>query len=124
MTQANEQNQIEWTERFLEERIKIGHRWMDAGWYVNQSGWPNTGTWEVDTNRFPRGLRAVSDYAHKNGMRILVWFEPERVTADTWLTRNHPEWVLGGAQGGLLNLGNVEARAWLIAHVDQLLTEK
>ena len=80
------------------------------------------GTWEVDTNRFPHGLRAVSDYAHKNGIRILVWFEPERVTADTWLTRNHPEWVLGGAKGGLLNLGNDEARAWLTEHIDQLIT--
>jgi alpha-galactosidase len=124
MTLANEQNQIEWTERFLEERIKIGHRWMDAGWYVNQSGWPNTGTWEVDTNRFPRGLRAISDHAHAKGIKTIVWFEPERVTPGTWLTENHPEWILGGKGGGLLNLGNPAARAWLTDHVDKLMTEQ
>jgi alpha-galactosidase len=123
MINANETNQVMFIDRYLEEGIKLDYWWMDAGWYNHHGGgWPRVGTWEVDTNRFPHGLRAVSDYAHKKGMRILVWFEPERVTADTWLTRNHPEWVLGGAKGGLLNLGNDEARAWLIEHVDQLLT--
>ena len=124
MTQANEQNQIEWIERFLEERIKIGHWWMDAGWYVNKTGWPNTGTWEVDTNRFPRGLRAISDHAHAKGIKTIVWFEPERVTPGTWLTEHHPEWILGGKDGGLLNLGNPAARHWLTDHVDKLMTEQ
>lgn len=125
MIKANETNQVMFINRYLEEHIKLDYWWMDAGWYNHHGGgWPRVGTWEVDTNRFPRGLRAVSDYAHKNGMRILVWFEPERVTADTWLTRNHPEWVLGGAKGGLLNLGNEEARIWLTEHIDRLLTEQ
>jgi alpha-galactosidase len=125
MIKANETNQVMFIDRYLEEGIKLDYWWMDAGWYNHHGGgWPRVGTWEVDTNRFPRGLRAVSDYAHKKGMRILVWFEPERVTADTWLTRNHPEWVLGGAKGGLLDLGNDEARGWLTEHVDQLLTEQ
>ena len=124
MTQANEQNQIEWTERFLQERIKIGHRWMDAGWYVNKTGWPNTGTWEVDTNRFPHGLRAISDHAHAKGIKTILWFEPERVTPETWLTEQHPEWILGGKAGGLLNLGDPAARVWLTDHVDKLMTEQ
>jgi alpha-galactosidase len=125
MIKANETNQIMFIDRYLEEGIKLNYWWMDAGWYNHHGGgWPRVGTWEVDTNRFPHGLRAVSDYAHKHGIRILVWFEPERVTADTWLTRNHPEWVLGGTKGGLLNLGNDEARVWLIEHVDRLLTEQ
>ncbi len=125
MIKANETNQCMFIDRYLAEGIKLDYWWMDAGWYNHHGGgWPRVGTWEVDTNRFPHGLRAVSDYAHKKGMRILVWFEPERVTADTWLTQTHPEWVLGGAKGGLLNLGNDEARAWLTEHVDRLLSEQ
>jgi alpha-galactosidase len=125
MIKANEQNQIEFIDRYLAEGLKLDYWWMDAGWYQHHGGgWPRVGTWEVDTNRFPRGLRAVSDHAHAKGVKILVWFEPERVTADTWLTQNHPEWVLGGAKGGLLNLGNDEARQWLTEHVDQLLSEQ
>ena len=123
MSQANEENQIQWINRYLEEGIKIGHWWMDAGWYFNYGGgWPRTGTWEVDTNRFPRGLRAISDYAHSKGIKTIVWFEPERVAGGTWLTKNHPEWILGGKDGGLLNQGNPEARQWLTDHVDKLMT--
>ncbi len=125
MIDANEARQILFIDRYLEEGIKLDYWWMDAGWYVHHGGgWPRVGTWEVDTARFPRGLRAVSDYAHNKGLKILVWFEPERVTAGTWLADHHPEWVLGGAEGGLLDLGNHAARQWLTEHVDRLLNEQ
>jgi alpha-galactosidase len=125
MIDANEANQIMFIDRYLEEDIKLDYWWMDAGWYVHHGGgWPRVGTWEVDAARFPRGLRAVSDYAHSKGLKTLVWFEPERVTGGTWLADNHPEWVLGGAKGGLLNLGDDAARKWLTEHVDRLLTEQ
>ena len=72
---------------------------MDAGWYpANETGWPKTGTWEVDTKRFPGGLRAISDHAHAKGVKTIVWFEPERVHAGTWLAENHPG-VDPGRQG-------------------------
>ena len=58
------------------------------------------------------------------GIKTIVWFEPERVTPGTWLTEHHPEWILGGKGGGLLNLGNPAARAWLTDHVDKLMTEQ
>ena len=55
---------------------------------------------------------------------MIVWFEPERVVAGTWLAKNHPQWIFGGEKGGLLCLGNSEARKWLVNHVDKLLTEQ
>ena len=125
MVEANEANQKSCIDRYLAEGIKIGHWWMDAGWYpLGDVGWPRTGTWEVDTKRFPRGLRAISDHAHGKGVKTIVWFEPERVHPGTWLATSHPEWVLGGSSGGLLNLGNPQARQWLTDHVDRLLTEQ
>lgn len=125
MIDANEARQILFIDRYAEEGIKLDYWWMDAGWYVHHGGgWPRVGTWEVDAARFPRGLRAVSDHAHSKGLKVLVWFEPERVTAGTWLAENHPEWIHGGAKGGLLDLGNDAARLWLTEHVDRLLTEQ
>ncbi len=124
MINANSDSQKFFVDKYLERGVKLDYWWMDAGWYWNKSGWPNTGTWEVDTNRFPGGLRPISDHAHAKGVNIIVWFEPERVTEGTWLTENHPEWIFGGAKGGLLNLGNLEAREWLTNHVDKLLTEQ
>ena len=99
---------------------------MDAGWYFHYGGgWPRTGTWEVDTARFPRGLRTITDHAHAKGVKSIVWFEPERVTPGTFLYTNNPAWLLGrDGQQKLLNLGHDEARAWLINHIDRLLTEQ
>jgi len=94
MIGANEANQIIHIDRYLEERLKLDYWWMDAGWYIQERGWPQVGTWEVDPRRFPRGFRPISDHAHANGVKILVWFEPERVMPGTWLFEHHPEWLL------------------------------
>jgi alpha-galactosidase len=125
MINANEANQMMFIDRFVQEKIPIEYWWMDAGWYPNQTGWPNTGTWEVDTKRFPNGLRAITDHGHALGVKSIVWFEPERVTPGTWLWDNHPEWLLGtDTHNRLLNLGNPEARAWLTDHIDKFLTDQ
>jgi len=125
MQRANEANQKQFIDGYLDRGVRIDFWWMDAGWYVHGTSWPRVGTWEVDRKRFPNGLRAVSDHAHRRGVRTLVWFEPERVTPGTWLYEKHPEWLLG-ADGGqkLLYLGHEKARAWLTDHVDRLLADE
>ncbi len=120
MCNATEKDENQFIDRYVEERIPIDYWWMDAGWYPC-NGWPQTGTWEPDLKRFPKGLRAISDHARGKGIKTLVWFEPERVAGGTWLAQNHPEWLLGGT---LLNLGNGEARTWLTDHTDKVLREQ
>ncbi len=111
--------------RHIEEGIQFDCWWQDAGWYpCDGVGWPKTGTWEVDPVRFPQGIRALSDYVRANGRKTMVWFEPERVHPDTWLTNTHPEWVHGGKNGGLLKLGEPACREWLTNHIDQLLKDQ
>lgn len=112
--------------RYLENRIKLDYWWIDAGWYVNGgSSWYRTGTWEVDTFRYPGGLRPIFDHAHAKGLKSVLWFEPERVTQGTWLYEKRPEWLLGPEKGNkLLNLGNSEAWQWLVNHIDKLITEQ
>lgn len=128
MTKANERNQIQFIDSYLDKGLKLDYWWMDAGWYVGaaEKGWPWTGTWEVDRrpNRFPNGLRAISDHAHSKGVKIILWFEPERAAAGTWLAKKHPEWVLGGPGGGLLNLGDPRAWQWLVGHIDKIISDE
>ena len=125
MINANEENQKMFVDRYLKEGVQLDYWWMDAGWYVNETGWPNTGTWEVDTKRFPRGLRNITDHAHTKGVKSIVWFEPERVTPGTWLYENHPEWLLGhDGETKLLDLGNPSACQWLIDHLDRNIREQ
>ncbi|MBP7935458.1 MAG: NPCBM/NEW2 domain-containing protein [Phycisphaerae bacterium] len=125
MINADTKSQIFFVDRYLEEGLKLDYWWMDAGWYWNKSGWWNTGTWEVDTNRFPKGLREVSDHAHAKDVRIIVWFEPERVTPGTWLYDKHPEWLLGkDGEVKLLNMGNPQAVKWVTDHVNKLIDDQ
>jgi len=121
---CDEATEFRFIDTYTTEGVKLDYWWMDAGWYPCGDGWPNVGTWEPDPQRFPRGIRAVSDHAHAKGIKTILWFEPERVTPGTWLYTNHPEWLLGGGGTKLLNLGNPEARKWLTDHVDKLLTEQ
>ena len=60
---------------------------VDAGWWPGidgvsdfRYGW---GTYEVDMDRFPNGLGALSDHAHELGMRFGLWVEPERIDRAT-----------------------------------------
>jgi alpha-galactosidase len=106
-------------------RLPIDHWWMDAGWYRVEGGldWPRTGTWEVDRERFPDGIRAISDHAHAQGIKTILWFEPERVAAGSWLAENKPEWILRlkAWEWQALDLGNPRARAWLVERINSLI---
>jgi alpha-galactosidase len=125
MYKSTEETHLMWFNRYLEEKIKLDYWWIDAGWYqCDPVGWPKVGTWEVDKKRFPHGLKAITDYVHSKGVKSLLWFEPERVAAGSWLAENRPEWVLGGKQGGLLNFGNPDALKWITDRVDKVLTEE
>ncbi len=122
---CNQAGEIEFIRRYLEEDLRLDWWWMDAGWYpCDGVGWPKVGTWEVDRKRYPDGLRGVTSFAHARGIRCIVWFEPERVHAGSWLAEQRPAWVRGGAGGGLFDMGNAEARAWITDRVDAILRDE
>jgi alpha-galactosidase len=107
---------------YIREKIPLDFYFIDAGWYPSKRDWwTDAGTWEVDKERFPKGIREVSDLAHANGMKFVLWFEPERAGPNTWLSDNHPEWIIGGKNGGLVNLGNADARKWITDRIDSLI---
>ncbi len=104
------------------EGVQPDYWWMDAGWYPC-TDWIRVGTWEPDPERFPNGLKAISDYVHERKMKLIVWFEPERSEPTHWLTVNHPEWLYQARKGDVVvNLGNPEALNWIINHFDGLIT--
>ncbi len=136
-TQATEENQLRFLDAFHRSGFDVDVWWIDAGWYPcadagGERHWVNTGTWEPDPARFPRGLRPVADRAAQYGGRLLLWFEPERVIRDSALDREHPEWLLRRttvapedwlARNRMLDLGNAECRRWLTDHVSRLIRD-
>jgi alpha-galactosidase len=56
-------------------------------------------------------------------MQFVLWFEPERVgDPNSWLGKNHPEWLLPEtSHGALLDEGNPAARQWLTDHISGMI---
>jgi alpha-galactosidase len=71
---------------------------IDAGWYSPGFWWDNVGEWQESRERFPGGLKEVTDYIRAKGMIPGVWLELEvmgikcpkadRVSDDWFFTRH------------------------------------
>lgn len=127
---TTEKNLIELADVIGDLRLPLDTFWLDAGW--NEGGFPAAqGNRRVDPQRFPGGLTSVSAAAHRQGVRFLCWFEPERVMRDTAIFREHPEWLMRPVgtppeyryqeNDGfyLFDLGNEAAREWMLESVSK-----
>lgn len=129
-TGATEAGQIAAIEQYLARGIHPDVLWMDAGWYPCDHVWRQTGDWRADPERFPRGLAPIGKKCKENGMDLLLWFEPERIMADSPLAQAHPEWMLRAkAPDGtldpncLVNLGDPACCDHIIDLVDGYIKE-
>lgn len=68
---------------------------LDDGWFKGRRGdFAGLGDWTVDREIYPDGLQPLIDHVNGVGMEFGLWFEPEMVSPDSDLYRNHPEWAL------------------------------
>jgi alpha-galactosidase len=96
--------------------------WLDAAWFPGN--FPHgVGNWFCKPAEFPKGLKPVSDACHQYGMKFVLWFEPERVAPRTQIAEEHPEFVFGGKNGGLLKLNEPDARRFLTDLLSQRIRE-
>lgn len=112
---------IERIKKIRENRLPFEYLWIDAGWYGAdtrptpdefEGDWScHTGDWRVSPLIHPQGLKDVSKAAHDADMKLLLWFEPERVIRQTPIVSEHPEYFLyeGDSDHLLLDLGREDA---------------
>ncbi|MBP5270096.1 MAG: alpha-galactosidase [Clostridia bacterium] len=129
-TGADEENQLTALKRYIDRGLRPDVWWIDAGWYPCDHEWQRTGSWKYDSERFPRGLRPIGEFCEENGIRLLLWFEPERVRSGSDIDRDHPEWLLHrtlpdgtDSRNRLLDLGNPEALERITDTVDSVIKE-
>ncbi len=119
-------------DKLISEDVKPDFRWFDAGWYydpenrtVESDWWGTVGTWELDRQKWPDDSFLQSNEAcHKAGMKVLVWFEPERVTNVPALCRNYgykEEWSIGDGHIRTNDLGNPECLKWTLGRITKFL---
>ena len=105
--------------------------WIDAGWSgadapcphfvedtnIRSDWYERMGNWRINRYAHPNGISEISDAAHAAGMKMLLWFEIERINKKSQapVITEHPEWLLndGKSKDLLLNMGDKNARDWI-----------
>lgn len=100
---------------------------LDAGWYGNTTLWYHVrGDWHnVNKEKFPSGIRYLSDYVHSKGMLFGLWCEIEALGEKAELADMRPEFM-ARRDGKPLNyvcFGNPEAAEWAYNTLERLITE-
>ena len=113
---VNERNQLDYIRKIVGSGVEI--YWLDAGWYAGNEGdsWDRCrGNWFPDPKKFPNGMKVLADEAHKNGLKFLLWFDPEVVSPGSDIGQKYPEWVIRkkANETGLYNLGNPQALKYI-----------
>jgi alpha-galactosidase len=74
---------------------------LGDGWFKGRSArGSGLGDWYVDKTVFPEGLRPFADYVRTLGLEFGMWFEPEMISPDSDLARQHPEWIAQASLAG------------------------
>lgn len=68
---------------------------LDDGWFGKRDNdCSGLGDWFVNEKKLCGGLGSLAEKINKMGMKFGLWFEPEMVSEDSELYRNHPEWAI------------------------------
>ena len=68
---------------------------LDDGWFGKRDDdCSGLGDWFVNEKKLQGGLNELVENIKKLGMRFGIWFEPEMISEDSELYREHPEWAI------------------------------
>ncbi len=94
--------------------------------FVVDLGWaPQMGDWVEDPQKFPSGLRALSDYVHSLGMKFGLHFVPTEAAPESSVLREHPDWTSSETYHyhGAVSLcpGHKPVREWVLKQVLKII---
>lgn len=128
---------FDFTEEKLLEIVKVSKDLgvdlfvLDDGWFGNRnSDSGSLGNWKENLDKFPSGLEAFSEKVHQEGLLFGLWFEPEMVSKDTSIYKEHPEWVIGnpaknishGRNQYILDFGNLDVVEEIFQQMKKILS--
>ena len=68
---------------------------MDDGWFGKRND-DNTslGDWQVNEEKITGGLKHLVEEVNRIGLKFGIWFEPEMISPESELYREHPDWAI------------------------------
>lgn len=82
----------------LDEKIDISQ--IDDGYQTAVGDWLS-----IDANKFPNGMKTVADTIHAKGLLAGIWLAPTSAQKDSKFAQEHPDWLIHGADGKLIECG-------------------
>ncbi len=68
---------------------------LDDGWFGKRNNDRcSLGDWTVNTEKLPSGIDGLAEKINKLGLKFGLWFEPEMISPDSDLYRQHPDWAV------------------------------
>ena len=82
---------------FAKEAKKLGMEMlvMDDGWFGKRNNDRSSlGDWYVNEEKLKGGLSALIKRVNDEGLKFGIWYEPEMISPDSDLFREHPDWCV------------------------------
>lgn len=124
---------VETSKSFIDQFAAMGGEVfiIDAGWEcppgLEQKWGDHNGINYPNPDRYPNGLKELSDYCHQKGLKFGLWVEMERVGKASAVFEEHPEWrgkdIFGERQKYYLDFGNPEVAKWAEEELARIITD-
>ncbi|CKJ06442.1 alpha-galactosidase [Streptococcus pneumoniae] len=104
---------------------------LDDGWFGNRFDDNRAlGDWVVNEEKLGGSLESLISAIHERGLQFGLWLEPEMISVDSDLYRQHPDWAIQvpdyehtySRNQLVLNLANPQVVEYLKSVLDQLLS--
>ncbi|MBE3554952.1 MAG: alpha-galactosidase, partial [Thermicanus sp.] len=104
---------------------------VDDGWFGRRTNDARSlGDWRENRAIFPKGLAHFAEKILNQKLRFGLWIEPEMVSPDSDLYRQHPDWILRVPEYSpvlsrnqwILDLSREDVVRFLIDTIDRILT--
>lgn len=105
---------------------------LDDGWFGKRNNDNcSLGDWYVNEEKVPSGIGELAKKVNELGLKFGLWFEPEMVSPDSELYREHPDWCIhvpGRARSECrnqltLDLSRPEVCDYIVCAVSKILDE-
>lgn len=105
---------------------------LDDGWFrPGDTSGTVMGDWIASKEKLPCGIKDLSKKIHSKGMKFGLWFEPEMISEDSQLYKQHPEWALHipnypltkGRNSYVLDLSNPKVIKYILSIFDKYLSD-
>ncbi len=106
---------------------------MDDGWFgTRNDSRSSLGDWYCNYEKLPGGISGLARKIEALGLRFGLWVEPEMISVNSRLYREHPDWAVDvpgtlhseGRDQRILDLTRPEVRTWLVDTMSAVFSEE